>query len=279
VEKWIEEFKKSNPTASIRILTRGAANADSANLIINAHELTSEEIRPGYSVVNLGRYVLLPVANIKNVPIQPYVEKGIKVKDLKRLFFDKFDPYASEEEIQAKSKKLNALASQINIYTRQQKACAPTTFAKNYGFEQVDIVGKQIAGDDKHLIQAVLKDTNGVTYNNLGFVYDRNTRKVVDHLKVVPIDLNNNGKLDENENFYGNLDVLISKLENEADKDIPVGYVNISFPKQIAAESNTAKFLNWVLENGQKFNHEYGFLNLQPDVLVQQKASLPTASR
>ncbi|MBY0427221.1 MAG: hypothetical protein K2Q22_16420 [Cytophagales bacterium] len=279
LEKWIEEYKKTNPTAQIRIIARGSSNADSANLIINAHELAPEEIRPGYSVVNLSRYVLVPVANSKNKAIAPYLDKGLKVKEFKKLFFDKFDPFLSSEELEEKSKKQIALSKQVTIYTRQQKACAPTTFAKNYGYEQADILGKQIAGDDKHLIQAVLKDTTGITYTNLGFAYDRNSRLVVDKISVIPLDFNNNGKLDDDEKFYGTLDQAISRLETNPEKSLAIGNVNISFPKQIASDSNTSKFLNWILENGQKYNHEYGFLNLEPEVLVQQKAILPITSR
>jgi phosphate transport system substrate-binding protein len=224
-EKWIAEFKKEYPDVPFRIIARGGTNVDSANLIVSAHKLHPEEIKGGNYVVNIGRYALLPVANIKNPLVAQYQTKGIKEKELKKLFFHKYDPFASEEEIKEKDKDKNGYKP--TIYTRAQKACAPITFASNYGFVQDDILGKPIGGDDKHLILAIEKDTNGLTYNNLGLIYDLTTREVKNKLAVLPIDLNENGKLDEDEAIYHNLDKVIARLEKGKISEIPIEYINI----------------------------------------------------
>ncbi|MDX2195811.1 MAG: hypothetical protein NW207_05290 [Cytophagales bacterium] len=268
VEKWIAEFKKEYPNVPFRIIARGGTNVDSANLIINAHKLLPEEIKGGNYVVNIGRYALLPIANAKNPLVAEWQKKGIKEKNLKKLFFKKYDPYTTEEEAKEKDKK----EYKPTVYTRAQKACAPITFAANYGFVQDDIVGKPIGGDDKHLIMVVEKDTNGITYNNLGMIYDIYSREVKNKLSIIPIDLNNNGKLDENETFYQKLDDVIARLEKGNIPEIPIEYINISYPAQtIESNRNISLFLEWVLTKGQKFNHELGFLDFEPEVLVKQK--------
>ncbi len=271
VEKWIAEFKKEYPDVPFRIIARGGVNVDSANLIINAHKLHPEEIKGGNYVVNIGRYALLPVTNTKNPLAAEWSKKGIKEKQLKKLFFKKYDPFNEAEE--PKEKETNEYKP--TIYTRAQKACAPITFARNYGFEQDDIVGKPIGGDDKHLIVAIEKDTNGLTYNNLGFIYDVTSREVKDKLSVVPIDLNGNGKLDEDEKFYTTLDDVISRLEKGKTPGIAIEYINISYPGQVAETNrNISIFLDWVLTKGQKFNHELGFLDFEPEALAKQKEIL-----
>lgn len=272
VEKWIAEFKKEYPDVPFRIIARGGLNVDSANLIINAHKLHPEEIKGGNYVVNIGRYALLPVANAKNPLVKEWQKKGLKEKQLKKLFFKKYDPFASEEETKEKDKD----AYKPVIYTRAQKACAPITFASNYGFVQDDIVGKPIGGDDKHLILAIEKDTNGLTYGNLNLIYDVATRLPKEKLAVAPIDLNGNGKLDEEEaSAYANLDNLIARLEKGKTSEIPVEYINISYPAQvIESNRNISLFLDWVLTKGQKFNHELGFLDFEPEVLAKQREIL-----
>ncbi len=267
IEKWIAEFQKEYPTVTFRLITRGSLNADSANLIVNAHKLHPEEIKGGNYVVNIGRYALLPVANAKNPLVAEWNQKGLKEKELKRLFFQKYDPYSDDEP-----KEKNKNAYKPTLYTRAQKACAPISFARNYGFEQDDILGKPIGGDDKHLLTAIENDTNGITYNNLGFIYDLQTRKVKNKLAVVPIDLNSNGKLDEDEKFYGTLDDVIYHLEHEKSSEIPVEYLNISYQSQaVETNKNLSLFLNWVLTKGQQFNHAYGFLDFEPETLTKQK--------
>lgn len=271
LEKWIAEFQKQYPDVPFRIIARGGPNVDSANLIINAHVLNPEEIRSGYKVVNISRYSILPVANAKNPAVKEWAVSGIKEKQLKTLFFKKVDPFAPKKE----EKKSDASVIKPVLYTRLDKACAPTTYARNFGFEQADILGKQIGGDDKHLITAIERDTNGVTYNNLGMIYDLATRKVKTGLAVIPLDLNGNGKLDADENFYASLDDVIDHLEKKRYSEIATEYVNISYPGTIDESNKNLKlFLNWVLENGQQFNHDFGFLNFEKEKLVQQKELL-----
>lgn len=271
LEKWIAEFKKHYPEVPFRIIARGGPNVDSANLVINAHVLKPEEIRPGYKVVNISKYSLLPVANAKNPGLKEWANSGIKEKQFKKLFFEKVDPLAPKKE----EKKTAPSVFKPVLYTRLEKACAPTTFAKNFGFEQADILGKQIGGDDKHLITAIERDTNGVTYNNLGLIYDLGTRKVKTGLAVVPLDLNGNGKLDTDENFYASLDDVIDRLEKKKYSEIVTEYVNISYPATVdASNKNLTLFINWVLENGQQYNHDFGFLNFEKETLIQQKELL-----
>ena len=272
LNKWIEEYKKKNPEADFRLIPRGSAHVDSANLVINAHELSPEEIKPNSKVVNIGRYVILPVANEKNPLLPKYSEKGFDTKELKQLFFKKYDPLASLEEEPTGRKKEKYHPT---LYTREQKACAPTTFARNFGFEQQDILGKSIGGDDNHLITAIKKDTNGITYNNLGFIYDIKTRKEVSGVKVIPIDINGNNKIDQEENFYNTLDDVIQKLETTKIPEITVGNINVSALKSdLDSNKDLSDFLTWILEEGQQYGHEYGFLSLEQNAITEQKEIL-----
>lgn len=270
VEKWISEFSKEYPDIPFHIIARGGNNTDSANLVINAHKLRPEEIKPGYYTVFIGRYALLPFTNAKNPLVTQWQKKGLKEKELKKLYFAKYDPYAPEESEKEKEKKKNQYAPVI--YTRAQKACAPITFSANYGYTQEDILGKPIGGDDKHLVTAVERDTNGISYNNLNLLYDTQTRKIKNNLSIIPLDINENGKLDPNENFYGTVDEVIAKLESDKNTKIPVEYLNILYSTQ-AIENNKSLglFLDWVFSKGQQFNHELGFLNFEPEVLIKQK--------
>jgi phosphate transport system substrate-binding protein len=270
VEKWIGEFKKAYPDVEVRILSRGTTSADSGNLIINAHQLKPEEIKAGYEFVNISRYALLPVSNSTNPLNEKWLKKGFKESDVKEIFFEGENYY---EDANKKAKKKPEFTP--TVYTREQKACAPTAFAQHFGYTQDNIKGKGVSGDDKFLIYAIKKDSSGITYNNPGYIYDVKSRAVVPGVTVIPYDLNENGKVDDNENFYANLDDVITNLESSNSKVVPVEFVNISFPKTFTAENNNLKlFLDYVLNEGQKFNHEFGLLNLDESILAKQKALL-----
>jgi phosphate transport system substrate-binding protein len=215
---------------------------------------------------------LLPVANAKNPSNRELLKKGLTATDVKEIFFEKDDFL---EEASKKGKKKGKSTFVATVYTREEKACAPTAFANHYGFSQENINGTGVSGDDKYLIHAVRKDSSGITYNNAGYIYDLTTREPINGIAVIPYDLNENGKIDENEHFYNNLDDLVNNLESVENQVVPIEHINISYPKIISQENNNLKlFLDYILTEGQKFNHEFGFLNLETEHLAKQKALL-----
>ena len=99
-------------------------------------------------------------------------------------------------------------------------------------------------------------------------------------ITVVPFDLDGNGKLDADENFYGSLDDVIKNVENAKSTVIPVEYVTISFPKETGAQNPNVKlFLDYVLTQGQQFSHQFGFLNLEEQHLAKQREALTQSSK
>ena len=48
--------------------------------------------------------------------------------------------------------------------------------------------------------------------NNIGYAYHDKTHKPTKGITIVPMDVNGNGKLDEEEKFYGTLDELMEAI-------------------------------------------------------------------
>jgi phosphate transport system substrate-binding protein len=270
IEKWIAEYKKENPSARIGLLKKGEVT-DSANVFIVSHKLDDAKQKETDAYVQVAEYALLPIANEANPIVKKTAKTGIDGAKFKELFIKgKDDELLTQEEKTQRQAKNPSL-----VYTRATASCASISFADHFGYVWEDINGKGVSGDDKNLLQAVQKDTNGLSYNNLGYIYDLKTRLPVKGIAIIPIDLNQNGKLDPQEQIYGNLDQVIGYLENNPDeKGIPTAYVNLIFNK---SQPNAAlqSFLSWVLTKGQKYNHEVGFFNAPPKALAKQLKSLP----
>ena len=47
------------------------------------------------------------------------------------------------------------------------------------------------------------------------YAYDPKTKKYYDGISVIPLDLNENGKIDSTENFYANLDNLMLAIKED----------------------------------------------------------------
>lgn len=261
LEKWIGDYKAANPQAQIRIETRTITDPQKYDLLIEAYE-QEKEVKDTREYISVARYALFPIANAKSEFAKEYAEKGLNEKSYKQIFFH--DIYAEKDK---------SLTTPYTIYTRLQKAGAPITFAKYFGYEQKDIKGKAIAGADEHLIKALLKDETGITYTIPGLAYDLQTRKPTEGIAVIPVDLDGNGRISKEEKSLDNLDQLITSIETDKVKNVPVEYIHISIAKQ-STNAEAKKFLLWVADNADKDLHQFGYLKPDAKRLQDEKAKL-----
>jgi len=255
IEKWGEEFEKENPNIDI-VVKFGIADKD---IEATGTPITKENPDKGkYTVVS--RFGLVPIINKKNPAWGELQIRGLSKSDFEKIYF-------KGDQQQSSFTSNTGLSVPIRVYTRG--ACASATFSKHFGkgIEDLSNLDKKIA-DDKVLLQNVLNDSLGVAYNNLGFVYDLETRKQKEGIRVVPIDLNANGKVDGDEEFYGSLDQLIHKLE-VSNIDLPPTGKMVFVYKEDKPEVKA--FVDWILAKGQKYNHAVGFLNNVSQSTAQTK--------
>jgi hypothetical protein len=266
VEKWIEAYKVVNPDVQVVIETRTTTDPAKYDLLIEAFE-PENDVKDGRDYLYLGRYALLPVANANSSFAKTYGEKGLTEDLIKQVYFN---------DIYADKKKQQKIETDFTIYTRLQKAGAPITFSKYFGYEQANIKGKAIAGADEHLVKAVLKDSTGISYNVPGLLYDLKTRQPIAGLTIIPVDTDGNGKVGNDERFYDNLDTVIDKIEEGNLKNIPVEFLHLSIAKK-STNDEALKFLQWVAANGQDQLTTYGFLKLDPKRYQAEKAKFNVA--
>ena len=116
---------------------------------------------------------------------------------------------------------------------------------------------------------AVVNDINGISYNNLGLVYNIQTRKVADGIAIVPIDINENGIVDEDENHYTTIDDLLDFIAQSGTSKIPQENVNVVLNKN-KINKDILDFLQWIITDGQQYNRQYGFMSLGNNVVLQE---------
>jgi ABC-type phosphate transport system substrate-binding protein len=260
IEKWIAEYAKVNP-ASIIQLSAKPETRGTADLSIIAHQPATDELKEGQEIIYAGRYALLPVTNSNNPLLNTSKKRGINKKDIDKLFFE-VENYDDEPAVEKTRYR-------ATIYTSDNNAGASTTLAKYYGHVSTEIKGKKVFGDDIYLLSAIRKDTFGIAFNNLGYLFDVNTRNLKAGIAIIPLDLKKEAK----PITTGNLDEVISILETNKIETIPVEEIGFIYSRQ-NVRREVAEFLKWVLTDGQKFNHEKGFLTLDKQELAEQNSKL-----
>jgi phosphate transport system substrate-binding protein len=271
VQQWIDDFNKEYPDVQVIIESRGSTDPSQYEILIEAYEHT-DDFKKDREYAYVGRYAILPVANSKSEIAKVYQDKGLYKDLIVQLFFH--DIYADKE-------KQEEIKATYTNYTRLQKAGAPITFSSYFGFEQKDIKGKAIAGADEHILKAVLRDSTALSYLPVSLIYDRDTKKAVDGIAVLPVDLNGNGRVNNDEKFYNDLPTVVQRLENTPSKDlnnIPIGYLHFSVDKK-SASTDAVAFIKWVIENGQKNLSDFGYLKPEPEKFEKGKSELFASKR
>ncbi len=244
VEKWIEEYAKTEPGVTFQI-AKGQGESDLSVAIADQQEKNTELISHW---IYIGETAVLPITARSSEAARLLEGKHLNAKKLKQLFFldDEF-----EEDVR-KNKAFEA----ITIYSGSNATSVASSFAHNFGEESANFRGKRIAGDDLFLNTAIAKDPLGVSFNTLSNIFDLKSRQLKNDLTLVGLDL----KKDVADSFNGTLDDVINSLENDKPAEVAIEKVGITFNKKDEAIS---RFLQWVLENGTKYNHQYGLLNLR----------------
>jgi phosphate transport system substrate-binding protein len=156
----------------------------------------------------------------------------------------------------------------IHIYSRSDACGAAEMWAKYLGKKQEDLGGVGVFGDPG-LAQAVKRDALGIGFNNIGYAYDAKTKKQIAGIRVLPIDLNGNGKIDADENFYESLNDLINAIATNKYPSPPsreLYFVSKGKPKSKVV----IEFIKWVLTDGQKFVNDAGYITLPKDKLSSE---------
>ena len=245
VEKWIEGYKAVNPDVQIALVS--GKNADADLTLVSSHQ-------EGVNVTYVGRYALLPVTSTENPLLNDIQKKEWKSKDIKNLFFTAEDlDEEYEEEVEGKHNKLK---DKLTVYSGSSKTSLSSIFASHFGRTLDDLRGNRIAGDDLYLLSAINEDKASVTFNALSNLYDLSSRTLRSDLALLPLGV----KASQREVLRsGNLDETLELIENEDIALIPVediGFIYNSF------DTDIDNFLQWIIRDGQQYNHEAGFLHL-----------------
>ena len=262
--KWAEEFKKANPAVKIDISAGGAGKGmtDVLNNMVDigmvSREIYPEEVKKGAFGFAVTKDAVVAVMSASNPSLNEVLAVGLKPDAANNIWITgKYKTWG-----QAFNSKSNA---PIHIYTRSDACGAAEVWAKYFGKKQEDLLGSGVFGDPG-LALAVKKDPMGIGFNNIGYAYDFNTKKQISGIRVVPIDLNKNGRIDPEENFYDSMNDLIDAIAKGKYPSPPARdlyFVTNGKPKNKLVNA----FLKWVLADGQKYVNETGYINLSKDII------------
>jgi len=270
-QKWADEFMKLNPDVKIDISAGGAGKgmADVLNGMVDlamfSKEITNIEQQNGAWWVAVVRDAVFGIVNSHNPYLKEIKERGFTKKQLYDIFvtnkitgWDKLYKTAGKEK--------------INLFVRSDACGAAEMWAKYLGEKQEDLKGIGVYGDPG-ISDAVKKDKFAIGFNNLAFIFNMNNNKKYDGLEIIPLDLNENGVIDSEENFYGTIKELTDAIAKNVYPSPPARelfFVSKGKPNN----KIVTEFLKWILTDGQKYVSSSGYVPLPPNIIENELKKL-----
>lgn len=269
--KWGEEFEKVHPGVRVDISAGGAGKgaADALGSLVDigmvSRDIKQDEIQKGGFFVPVVKDAVMPVINENN----PVLWAGLAEKGIKKQTF--IDLFINEKVLTWGEIAGTSAAENVQVYTRSDACGAAETWSAYLdNKKQEDLKGVGVYGDPG-LAEAVKKDPLGIGYNNLNYAYDAKTGLPVSGLFIVPIDVNENGTIDPEEDL---------KTKNKAITAIKSG----TYPSPPARDlylltkdsfkGPAGEFVKWILTDGQKYVDEVGYIQLPDDKIKEAQEKL-----
>jgi phosphate transport system substrate-binding protein len=264
--KWAEEFRRLHPRVRLDVQAGGAGKgiADALAGVVDfgmvSRAIHPAEVEKGAFAIAVCRDAVVPTISEKNPFLSQIIEMGVKKET--------FDAVWITEEAKTWGNVLGTGdKTPLHVYTRSDACGAAETWADFLGKRQEDLKGVGVYGDPG-LAEAVRRDPLGLGYNNINYVYDAKTKKPVQGIMILPIDLNRNGKIDEEENFYRNRDTLTRAIASGAYPSPPARDLYL-VTKGKPEKKTLIEFLKWILGDGQQYIPETGYIALSPEKLAE----------
>ena len=265
-QKWAEEFMKENPEVKIDISAGGAGKGmtDVLNGMVDvamfSRSVSPEEESRGAWKIAVAKDVVLPTINAKNPACTILMSRGLTKEEFKKIYITREIKDWSQLDIKN--------GGAINLFTRSDACGAAEMWAKFMDGEQADLKGVGVFGDPG-IADAVKKDIKGIGFNNIIYAYDYKTGKIQDGIAIIPIDINENGKIDSEENLYSDMKLLTDAISDGKFPEPPARPLYF-ICKGKPQNRLVVSFLRYVLTTGQQWVEENGYVKL-PEIMISSE--------
>jgi phosphate transport system substrate-binding protein len=258
---WAAEYNKTHRDVRFDIQSGGAGKgltdciSGAVDVAMFSRELSPTEKAQVWSLW-LCKDAILPTVNSKNPYINSIRIRGMKKAEALAIYSDK--TLTTWEEFLGTNSKT---PHKINVYARADASGAADTWASFFGKKQDNLKGIGVNGDPG-LADAVKKDINGIGFNSYPFIYDLKTGKKFPNIEVIPIDVNGNGTIDPEENFYDNIRIFEKAVNDGKYPSPPVRNLYFLLKAGKTPQKEVFDFFQWVLTDGQQYLAQAGYVPL-----------------
>ena len=269
---WAQKYQTLHPDIKIDISSGGAgkgmadALAGSVDLGMVSRDVTAAEASQGIVAVAVVEDAVLATINTDNPVLNKILENGLTKQQLREIFINYSIPTWGQLVGDANN------TDPIKVYSRSDPCGAAEAWVKYLGdYTQDDIPTieeiTKVKGDDS-MSKSIASDPLGIGYSNVNYIYSNTTKTPKEGIVVIPLDLNENGTIDPEENFYESRDDIVNAEINDALPSPPSRLVYLVTLNNFTGI--TKDFVMWILTDGQQYTFDNGYSAVPSDIVDDQ---------
>jgi phosphate transport system substrate-binding protein len=270
--KWTDEFHRLHPEVEFDVAAVGADKSVSDNLagLVDlggiSREVSRREEEAGLRGFAVARDAVVAIVSEDNPHLRELLSRGCTRQDFAQIWLSR--KIKTWGELVAD----DPTSSPIRSYTRADMCGAGEIWGLFLGGLQEDLRGIGVHGES-WMVRAVKEDPLGVGYTNLNFAYDALSLEPIRGIRVVPIDLDENGRVDAGEDFYANRGRILEAIASRKYPSPPSRDLYL-ISRGIPKKRSVREFVTWSLTGGQVHVSATGYIPLLDSELEKGRRSL-----
>lgn len=259
LEVWIDHFLKTNNNYEI---CTGVENPDL--ILYGENQIMTDAENHTWKITVLQEGVI-PVMSDRNPFKDKILKEGISKNNLARAFTEEI---SWGELVQVNS------AEPVHIFITSRGQGRNKKWAGYLEVSPEKLRGEQIDSRDR-IIKLLQEDPYHIGIMNACCIYDKDSHKPIDGIMAIPVDFNENGRIDPKESHYEDLCRLERSVYLGLYPDILCDEIYLSSNDQ-PTDKGIIEFIRWILIHGQKLAEEKGYVRIRHATATEIINSLQT---
>lgn len=267
---WADHYMEDHPGVRIIVFpassTKGKTDVLYGLADIGMYSNPStEDMGNSLLCLKVAKDAVLPTVNDRNPDLQVLITQGVSPGIFRDIFVNGTITRWDQVTGATTGKK-------ISVFSRSDLSGAGAVWAELLGTTQENLLGAGVYGD-AGMTQAIKANVNSLGYDNLRYIFDNTTGKPYPGLATIPIDFNNNQKVDPEESACFGLETMKNSIRSGTfpyppARDLYFIVRNEPFPGYVV------DFLKWIFADGINDIEKAGYVSLSEEELLSEKIKL-----
>lgn len=270
MQVWADEYEEANVQVAGGGTGRGVSDVlnDQVDIAMMGRDPDEEEVEQGLFAVAMLMDTVVGTVNEENPVLDAINEQGLSREDLAAIFTREVTHWSEVVDADAED-------DEIVVFGRSDSSAAYQKWGEFLGGlseNELESHADANVNGDQDIARQVRASVNAIGFNNVNYIWDANTGEIEGEVRPIPLDLDGDGTLSDEEAFYETREEFLVAVEEGIYPEPPARQMFLAANDEFTEEAEA--FVEWILSEGQQYVRDNGYVPLTDEVLEEQRQQL-----